>query len=96
MGADKKSGLSFPNYRKLAQTYKMNYFKAKSNKKLKEILKMAINSNGASICELVMDPDEEQIPKAINKRAPDGKMVPTKFEDMYPFLSEQELNSNNF
>ena len=43
-----------------------------------------------------MDPDEEQIPKAIYKRAPDGKMVPTTFEDMYPFLSKQELNSNNY
>ena len=58
--------------------------------------KKIISSKGASICELVMDPNEEQIPKAINKRNPDGKMVPTKFEDMYPFLSKQELNSNNY
>ena len=43
-----------------------------------------------------MDPDEEQIPKAINKRTPEGKTVPTKLEDMYPFLSKQELNSNNY
>ena len=96
MGADKKSGLSFPNYQKLAQTYKMNYFKAKTNKKLKKILKQVINSKGASICELIMDPDEEQIPKAINKRTPEGKSVPTKFEDMYPFLSKQEIDSNNY
>ena len=96
MGADNKSGLSFPNYQKLAQTYKMNYLKAKSNKNLIKTIKMAINSKGASICELIMDPDEEQIPKAINKRTPEGKSVPTKLEDMYPFLSKQELNSNNY
>ena len=96
MGADKKSGLSFPNYKKLAETYKMNYVKAKSNSNLKKILKNVINSKGASICELIMDPDEEQIPKAINKRTPEGKSIPTKFEDMYPFLSRQELNSNNY
>ena len=41
-----------------------------------------------------MDPDEEQIPKAINKRMPNGKTVPTKFEDMYPFLSREEIQSN--
>ena len=96
MGADKKSGLSFPNYKKLAETYKMNYFKIKSNKNLKESLKFAVNSRGASICELIMDPNEEQVPKAINKRTPEGKSVPTKFEDMYPFLSKQELNSNSY
>ncbi len=96
MGADKKSGLSFPNYKKLAQTYKMKYFKSISNKDLTKTIKMVVNSKGASICELIMDPDEEQIPKAINKRTPEGKSVPTKFEDMYPFLSKQELNSNNY
>ena len=55
-----------------------------------------IKSKGGTICELAMDPDEEQIPKAINKRGPGGKSVPTKLEDMYPFLSKQELNSNNY
>jgi acetolactate synthase-1/2/3 large subunit len=74
----------------------MNYFKAISNKDLIKTVKMVVNSKGASICELIMDPDEEQIPKAINKRTPEGKSVPTKFEDMYPFLSKQELNSNNY
>ena len=96
MGADKKSGLSFPNYRKLAETYQMNYFIAKSHKNLKNLIKKVINSKGASICELIMDPDEEQIPKAINKRTPEGKSIPTKFEDMYPFLSKRELNSNSY
>jgi len=96
MGADKQSGISFPNYKKLAQTYKMKYFKARFNSDLTKTLKMAINSKGASICELIMDPDEEQMPKAINKRTSEGKSVPTKFEDMYPFLSKEELNSNNY
>ena len=69
---------------------------SKSHKNLKGLIKKVINSKGASICELLMDPDEEQIPKAINKRTPEGKSVPTKFEDMYPFLSKQELNSNSY
>jgi hypothetical protein len=41
-----------------------------------------------------MDPNEEQIPKAINRRNTEGKSVPTKFEDMYPFLSQEEIESN--
>ena len=96
MGADKRSGLSFPNYKKIAESHKFNYFKITKNKNLKNTLKKVIKSKGCTICELVMDPNEEQIPKAINKRGPKGKSIPTKLEDMYPFLSKQELNSNNY
>ena len=94
MGADKKSGLTFPNYKKISESHQMKYFKFNSNKNLKSNLKKAINAQGSSICELVMDPNEEQIPKAINRRTADGKSIPTKFEDMYPFLPRNELSSN--
>ena len=47
------------------------------------------------LCELAMNPDEKQIPNAINKRNAHGKSIPTDFEDMYPFLPRNELNSNN-
>ena len=94
MGADKKSGLTFPNYKKISESHQMKYFKFNSNKNLKSNLKKVINSQGSSICELVMDPNEEQIPKAINRRTADGKSIPTKFEDMYPFLPRNELSSN--
>ena len=59
-------------------------------------MKKVINSKGASICELIMDTDEEQIPKAINKRTPDGNIVPTKYKDMYPFLPRKEIENNVF
>ena len=43
----------------------------------------------------MMNPNEEQIPKAINRRNDIGKSIPTEFEDMYPFLPRDELSSNN-
>ena len=45
----------------------------------------------AVICELIMDHSQEQMPKAINKRLPNGKTIATVFEDMYPFLKKEEL-----
>ena len=41
------------------------------------------------MCELFLDHDQEQMPKAINKRMPDGRSVPTKFEDMYPLKADE-------
>jgi acetolactate synthase-1/2/3 large subunit len=95
MGADNTSGLSFPNYKKISESHKIKYFKISNHTELNQKLKIILNYKGAFICELMMNPNEEQIPKAINKRGDDGKSIPTTFEDMYPFLSKDELISNN-
>ena len=51
---------------------------------------------GPIFCELIMDNEQEQMPKAINRRNSDGRSVPTTFEDMYPFLSKKELIKSSY
>ena len=96
MGSNFKSGLSFPHYKKIAQSHKIKYVEIKNNKNLKNKINKVLAGNKPVICELKLDHNQEQIPKAINKRIPGGKTVPTKLEDMYPFLSTDELNANNY
>ena len=72
----------------------MNYTKILNHNKLTSKLSKIINSKKTEICELFMNPDEEQIPKAINRRDKSGKSIPTDFEDMYPFLPKEELSKN--
>ena len=95
MGADNNSGLSFPDYKKIARSHNIFYKKIKNHKNLNSQIKKILNYKNTVICELIMNPDEEQIPKAINKRNAAGKSIPTDFEDMYPFLPRNELSSNN-
>jgi acetolactate synthase I/II/III large subunit len=96
MGADKKSGISFPNYKAIANAHGMIYKKITNHKNLKKGLSKILNLKNAVICELIMSPNEEQIPKAVNRRDPaTGISMPAKLEDMYPFLSKDELSSNN-
>lgn len=94
MGSNKKTGLSFPNYKKIAESHNIKYYKIKNNINLKKNLKKILSDNNPVICELIIDHNQEQMPKAINKRMPDGKSIPTKYEDMYPFLSAKELKEN--
>ena len=94
MGSTSKTGLSFPNYQKIAQSHKMRYVKISNNKNLSSKIKKVLSDNKPVICELMIDPDQEQMPKAINKRMPDGKSVATTYEDMYPFLSSKEIKEN--
>ncbi len=94
MGSNKKTGLSFPDYKKIAESHNIKYYKIKNNINLKKNLKKILSNNKPIICELIIDHNQEQMPKAINKRMPDGKSIPTKYEDMYPFLSSKELKEN--
>ena len=94
MGADKNSGLSFPDYSKIAKSHKLNYLKIKNHRNLEKKLQKILNSKSPFICEIFMNPNEEQIPKAINRRDKSGKSIPTELEDMYPFLPRRELKDN--
>ena len=99
MGSTKTSGLSFPDYEKIAKSHKLNYFIIKNQVRLNSKIKSILTVKKPLICEILMDPNEEQIPKAINKKNKDGKSIPTVFEDMYPFLSRsdfQKMNIDNY
>ena len=99
MGSTKTSGLSFPDYEKIAKSHKLNYFIIKNQIRLNSKIKSILTVKKPLICEVLMDPNEEQIPKAINKKNKDGKSIPTVFEDMYPFLSRsdfQKMNIDNY
>ena len=94
MGSNSKTGLSFPNYKKIADSHNIKYFKISSNKDLDKNIRKILKGNYPTICELIIDHNQEQMPKAINKRLPDGKSVATTYEDMYPFLSSDEIKEN--
>ena len=96
MGSTKSSGITFPDYSKIASSHNINYFKIYNHKKLKDKIKKMLMIKKPIICELMMDPNEEQIPKAINRKNKDGKSVPTVFEDMYPFLNKKKLMESKY
>ena len=54
-------------------------------------ISMFLNGNFPGICELILDTEQPQIPKAINKRLEDGTIEPSKLDDLYPFLDSNEL-----
>ncbi len=94
MGSNSKTGISFPNYELLAKSHKIKYFKISNSNNLENKIKKTLSGNKPVICELILDHNQEQMPKAINKRKPDGRSEPTKYEDMYPFLSSDEIKEN--
>jgi acetolactate synthase-1/2/3 large subunit len=91
MGSTPESGISFPDFERIAKAHGFEYLRVEDNRELSQTLENFIEMPGIGICELMLDPEQSQIPKAINKRLPDGTTKPSVFEDLYPFLGEEEL-----
>ena len=86
MGANYNSGLSFPSFKKIANSFKLKYFSIRSNSEVDRVLNKIKKINKPLICELFISPSQLQIPKAQNNRDKNGKTFPTKFENPFPFL----------
>ena len=42
----------------------------------------------------MIDPDQQHIPRAVNRKTKDGQSILGKYEDLYPFLSNDEIKEN--
>ena len=94
VGCGTDSGLTFPKFEKVASTFDFPYYEVNNHKDLKEIVPKIINSNKRFICEVHLDLNQHFSPKLSSKKLEDGSMVTSPMEDMWPFLSPQELNEN--
>jgi acetolactate synthase-1/2/3 large subunit len=95
-GVDAASGISFPDFGDLAKGYGLKYNKIDSEKNLEEEIASVLSSEYPVLCEIVVDQNQSFVPKSSSKILPDGKMVSAPIDDMYPFLSESEMNQNVF
>ena len=91
IGTDKKSGVSFPQTKKIASAYAIPYFSSTNTKTLQKTLFKAFNTKGPVIIEIFCPQMQEIIPTASSLKLSNGKMVSKPLEDMYPFLSREDF-----
>jgi len=94
VGADKESGVSFPDIIKVGKAYGFKTFRIKNQKNLDKKLKKILNEKGPLICEVMIDPNEKMEPKLSSEVKPDGRIVSKPLEDLYPFLDREEFRQN--
>jgi len=92
MGADYESGLSFPSFKHIAEANSFKYTRFSNNKEVEQGLDSFVNSDGPGICEIMVDPEQPQIPKAISVKEVDGEKKAPVYEDLYPFLDQEEFD----
>ena len=88
VGSD-AADLSFPHFGMLAHSFDLPYMRLLSNGDAKARIPEALEADGPVFVEVMADPEQYQV-QAINRRV-DGKIVPSRFEDLYPHLPEEQL-----
>ncbi len=94
VGADDASGLSLPDWVKIAHGYGLPARRVSSPDKLCEEIKATLTLQGPAICEIVVIPDEPRIPRVASAVRTDGSMASRPLEDLFPFLDREELREN--
>ena len=94
IGADKASGVSFPDIALIAQAYKLKSMKIATDEHLAEQINEVLSTEGPVICEVMLPAQYFFAPKLSSERKPDGRLVTKPMEDMFPFLEREEFKEN--
>jgi acetolactate synthase-1/2/3 large subunit len=94
VGCGIDSGLTFPKFEKIAAAFDFPYFEINNHAEMLEKLPEILTLKGRYICEVHLDLEQHFSPKLSSKKLDDGSMTTSPLEDMWPFLSKEELSSN--
>jgi acetolactate synthase-1/2/3 large subunit len=95
IGEGPESGVTFPNMSQVAGAYGIPSFVIQSVDDL-AIVQDELTSPGPGLFDVHLDVAQEFEPRLRSRIDPDGRIVTPSLEDMYPFLSPEELRSNMF
>jgi acetolactate synthase-1/2/3 large subunit len=90
-GVSNTTGLYFPPCDKISKTFGLNYEKVYCNSGKYSRLADIFSNNLPYIVEFMCRENEEIVPSQ-NFKTMDGKKIQCPLDDMYPFMSDEELN----
>ena len=93
LGESPKTGLWCPNPMDIAKAYKIKAFNIDSPIGMENKIKEALAYPGPIICNVQSPQWQLIIPRISSEKQADGSMVSKPYEDMFPFLSREELAS---
>lgn len=96
VGVCEGNGLSFPSLDKLAFAYGIPYVLLSEISGIEAGIQKVLSTSGPIICEVLLDPEQIFEPKLSSKVLPDGNIVSPNIDDMYPFLTREEYESNRY
>ncbi len=93
-GSGSDSGVSVPDFCKLAAGFGINAVKISSPEEMDSKIKDVLLHREPVICEVMVQKEYAFLPKLSAKKLDDGTMISPTLEDMFPFLDREEFNKN--
>ncbi len=94
IGVDEKSGLSCPDLEKIAYAYGIKFIRIHNLTEMEAKIKEMQELDEAVICEIMTPENQLLQPRVASKQLPNGQMVSMAYDNMFPFLSEEEYKLN--
>lgn len=94
VGEGPTSGVWCPDSLEIAKAYGIKGVRIDSVEGIEEKIKEVLEYDGPVICDVMTPEWQLLIPRVSSEKLPDGTLVSRKYEDMFPFLDENEFKSN--
>jgi acetolactate synthase-1/2/3 large subunit len=93
VASDPSSGLTLPDISKIADAFDIPHVKIFDNDMLCHLMEKILNTEGPLMIEVMIDPKHRTAPKASVYKTKDGLFATRPMEDLAPFLSREEFES---
>jgi acetolactate synthase-1/2/3 large subunit len=94
VASDPSSHLTFPDITKVARGYGIATAEIGGHADIKSRVAEVLSQPGPVICAVASSPDQFTAPRVTSVVQEDGTIVSSPLEDMWPFLSREELQAN--
>ncbi len=92
IGCTPDTGVSFPNFANVAETFGFEYYKCSTNEQISEAIVKLTSNKMRMLLEIEQKLDDPVTPKVMSRLDENGKMLTPALHDMYPFLEQSELD----
>lgn len=93
-GCGAESGVSVPDFCKVAAAFDLPTVRISEPEHMGEQIQAVLSSPGPILCEVMVEQEYAFIPKLSSRKLPDGTMVSPSLEDMFPFIDREEYKRN--
>lgn len=90
IGCTPDTGVSFPSFKAIAETFGFDYIRCRSNAELTSSMQLLMQSSRRTFMEVEQAFDDPIIPKVMSRIDENGKMMTPVLQDMFPFLDRDE------
>lgn len=91
IGCTPDTGVSFPDFEKIADAFGFEYICCHNNSEVDSCLKQFMQKSHRVLLEVMQAFADPILPKVMSRLDENGKMQTPSLHDMYPFLDEKEI-----